>query len=195
MSAKLMKSKFVRRPSVRGIDYLWSYCMDCFQISFVASPGPYAQKIFDFLGIFFVFVNMGPYGSQNFKTLLLPQISFESFQTFFWNFFSVVLTKVLFWIFEIWSFRFFNEFFIFTFATYGETKPSSTWKTNDRRSNQIEIWASGVSIHCTHGTIYTKYWPPRLKFHSVSFYDQSFSRYRLVENRNMPNDLRMSIIT
>ncbi len=79
------------RPSVRGIDYLWSYCMDCFQISVVASPRPYAQTIFsffkkkkkfDFLGFFFIFVNMGPYGSQNFKTLLLPQIIFESFQTF-----------------------------------------------------------------------------------------------------------------
>ncbi len=31
---------------------------------------------------FFVFVNMGPHESQNFKTLLLPQISFESFQPF-----------------------------------------------------------------------------------------------------------------
>ena len=31
---------------------------------------------------FFVFINVGPYGSQNFRTLLLPQITFESFQTF-----------------------------------------------------------------------------------------------------------------
>ncbi len=92
----------VRRPSsVCGIDYLWSYCMDCLQISVVASPGPYAQTFFfhfwrifffNFLGFFFDFVNMGPYGSQNFKTLLLFKIfqndskgfkiSFESFQTF-----------------------------------------------------------------------------------------------------------------
>ncbi len=55
MSAELMKSKFVRRPSVRhpssvcGIDYLWSYCMDFFQILVVASPGPYAQTLFSFL--------------------------------------------------------------------------------------------------------------------------------------------------
>ncbi len=96
MSAELMKSKFVRRLSsvvhlsVCGIDYLWSYCMDFFQILVVASPGPYAQtfssflkKTFsDFLRIFFVFVNMGPYGSKTFKTLLLPQKAFESFQTF-----------------------------------------------------------------------------------------------------------------
>ncbi len=54
MSAELMKSKFVRpssvvrRPSVCGIDYLWSYCMDFFQILVVASPGPYGQKFFHF---------------------------------------------------------------------------------------------------------------------------------------------------
>ncbi len=65
--------------------------MDFFQILVVASPGPYAQTFFfifekkiffDFLRIFFVFVNMGPYGSKNFKTLLLLQIAAESFQTF-----------------------------------------------------------------------------------------------------------------
>ena len=36
----------------------------------------------NFNDFFFVFLNMGPYGSQDFKTLLLHQISFESFQTF-----------------------------------------------------------------------------------------------------------------
>ena len=38
------------RPSLCGIDYLWSYCMDFFQILVVASLGSYAQK---FLYIFF----------------------------------------------------------------------------------------------------------------------------------------------
>ncbi len=66
--------------------------MDFFQILVVASPGPYAQtffffifernNVFDFLWIFFVFVNIGLYGSENFKTLLLHQITFKSFQTF-----------------------------------------------------------------------------------------------------------------
>ncbi len=61
--------------------------MDCFQISVVASPGPYAQTFFfnfgnsffffffDFLGFFFVFVNKEPYGSQNFKTLLVTAVA------------------------------------------------------------------------------------------------------------------------
>ncbi len=35
-----------------------------------------------FSGFFFAFVNMGLYGSKNVKRLLLPQITFESFQTF-----------------------------------------------------------------------------------------------------------------
>ncbi len=66
--------------------------MDSFQIPVVASPGPYAQTFcfifekniffFIFQDFFFVFINMGPYGSQNFKTLLLPQITFEFFQAF-----------------------------------------------------------------------------------------------------------------
>ncbi len=39
----------VRRPSsICGINYLWSYCMDFFQILVVASPGPYAQTFFSF---------------------------------------------------------------------------------------------------------------------------------------------------
>ena len=85
-----MKSKFVCRLSVCGIDYLWSYCMYFLQLLVVASPGRYAQtfcfhfwikKLFWFLRILFVFFNMGPHGSQNFKTLLFPQITFESFQT------------------------------------------------------------------------------------------------------------------
>ncbi len=38
--------------------------------------------VFDFSGILFVFINMGPYGSQNFKTLLLPQIALKLFKTF-----------------------------------------------------------------------------------------------------------------
>ncbi len=51
---------------------------------------PYRQIIFsvfqnfeflNFNDFFFVFVNMGPYGRENFKTLLLLQIAAESFQT------------------------------------------------------------------------------------------------------------------
>ncbi len=34
------------------------------------------------LGFLFVFVNMGPYGTKNFTTLLLLQIAAESFQAF-----------------------------------------------------------------------------------------------------------------
>ncbi len=58
------------------------------QILVVASPGHMPRRFFHFWQKFiltfyeFVFVNMWLYGSQNFKTLLLPQITFESFQTF-----------------------------------------------------------------------------------------------------------------
>ena len=55
----------------------------------VASPRPYVEAIclfvylfFIFLRIVFVFVNMGPYGSENFETPLLLQIAVEIFETF-----------------------------------------------------------------------------------------------------------------
>ncbi len=63
---------------------------------------------------------MRPYGSQNSKTLLLPQITFESFQTF--SEFSSRLSsqiKVRFWIFESLSFGFFTIFDIINMGPYG----------------------------------------------------------------------------
>ncbi len=65
--------------------------MDFFQILVVASPGPYARIFFlilifffliFFLRIVFVFINMGPNGSENFKTPNLLQNATESIQTF-----------------------------------------------------------------------------------------------------------------
>ncbi len=49
-SSVVRRSSSALRPSsVCGIDYLWSYCMDFFQILVVASPGPYLQMFFSFL--------------------------------------------------------------------------------------------------------------------------------------------------
>ena len=67
-----------------------------------------------FLRILFVFVNMGPYGSKNFKTLLLLQIAAECFQTspefysqkYVWDF----------WNYKNWNF---NDFFFFVFVNMG----------------------------------------------------------------------------
>ena len=141
---------------------------------------------------------MGPYGSQDFKTLLLLQIAAESFQTFsefssqwstqnyvwdFWNFenwnfndsFSLTWEtkgaktskrysslksvvnpfklffdfssqwssqKVLFWIFEILSFRFLTNFFFkFTIVP----KNPIIWKTE---------WNLGLTGECS---VYTWY--------------------------------------
>ncbi len=94
--------------------------MDFFQILVVASPGSYARmffelfekKIFDFffLRIFFVFVKMGPYGSENFKMLLLLQMAPESFQLFL-NFLPNGLHKTTFGIFEILNLWFLTFFF------------------------------------------------------------------------------------
>ncbi len=82
-------------------------------------------KVFRFslFFFFFVFVNMGPYGSQNFKMLLLPQISFESFQPFT-EFSSQWSSQKYCTVLDFWNFGFpiFNEFLNFNFVPYGETK-------------------------------------------------------------------------
>ncbi len=46
MSAELMKSKFVRRPC-RNYLNLRTYWADFFQLSVVASPGPYTHTFFN----------------------------------------------------------------------------------------------------------------------------------------------------
>ncbi len=51
------------------------------------------------LQIFFIFVDMGPYGSENFKTLLL-QIAAETFQ-FFLNSLPIGPHKTMFGIYEM----------------------------------------------------------------------------------------------
>ena len=104
---------FVRRPCR---NYLRTYWADSFQISVVVSPGPYPQTVFGifekkkcmfkFFRIFFFRflvnqVNMGPYGSQKLQN------------------FSVVLTKVLYWTFEILSFWFLRIFFRVDIGPYG----------------------------------------------------------------------------
>ncbi len=74
---------------------------------------------------FFVFVNMGPYGSQNFKTLLLPQINFESFLPFL-NFLLIGPHKstVFFcFVFQILSFWFLTNFERHQCTLWGNQKP------------------------------------------------------------------------
>ncbi len=73
----------VRRPSVTSITTeVTAWIAFKFQLWLPLVHMSSFHFFFLFFRIFFfVFVNMGPYGSQNFKTLILPQISFESFQT------------------------------------------------------------------------------------------------------------------
>ncbi len=74
---------------------------------------------------------------------------YDSFKLFL-NFFSVVLTKVLIWIFKILSFLFLTNFLISPLYPMGKPKTSITgnWKMSDCRAKRSEIWALGVSIHC-----------------------------------------------
>ncbi len=58
-----------------------------------------------FLTFFFVFINVGPYGTKIFRTLPLSN-HYSIFRNFYWIFFSIGFTKVRFWIFDILNFWF-----------------------------------------------------------------------------------------
>ena len=64
-------------------------------------------------------------------------------------------------------------------------QPFSRYKVVENR--QYTEWPQNNLKHlqciCRKYPVYTEYSPPRTKFHSVSFYDQPFSRYKVVENR------------
>ena len=122
MSAQLMKSKFVHRPSIvrpsvcqlslnlmHGLlsnfscGFPWAIRSDFFWI--------FEKKFFfDFLRIFFVFVNMGPNGSENFKTLLLQIVAkcFETCPEFFSQWSSQNYVRD-FWNFEFLITNFFRK--------------------------------------------------------------------------------------
>ncbi len=67
---------------------------------------------------------MGPYGSKNFKTLLLLQIAAQSFETCP-EFSSQWSLQNYFWDFWNFEFQIFNEYFLnfkFTIVAYWENK-------------------------------------------------------------------------
>ncbi len=84
---------------------------------------------------------MGPYGSKNFKTLPLPQITFESFQTFSDFVFTVVLTNLKycfgFWKFCVSDFSDFSPLY-----PMGKPKTSIIRKSSGRR-NGVKFGSPG----------------------------------------------------
>ena len=130
-----------------------------------SSPWPSQKYCFGFLEvlswrfftILFTFINMGPYGSKNFKTLLLPQINFS------WIFISVVLTNLFLYFFFIFLIFDFFRLYNFSQIFVGEIS-LSPWchirkqntaiisKGSYHRMKRSEIWSSGAIILCKEGT-------------------------------------------
>ncbi len=93
MSAELIKSKFVHRPSVAYVATISESVKMCrFLTNFSCNFLPLGHtlgRFFKFLNkarfpiirIFSILVNMGPNGNKNVKTLL-PRIAFKLFQNF-----------------------------------------------------------------------------------------------------------------
>ncbi len=70
-------------------------------------------KILGLMMLLFFVNNIPKVVSGQQLVTMLPSNLLWILSNFFWNFFSVVLTKVLFWIFEILSFWFFRHFVLF----------------------------------------------------------------------------------
>ena len=110
--------------------YLRTYWADSFQISVVASPGPYPQTfcLKNFWGkcisgFFFSFsLTYDAMGSKTSKRYS----SLKSLLNFFWIFLSVVLTKVLF--LDFWNFELliFHYFFRVNMGPYGSSLQKAT---------------------------------------------------------------------
>ncbi len=168
MSAELMKSKFVRRLS-SVVNYLRTYWADFFQISAVASTGPYTQTFWEFLTtkcifqfsfFFSFFVNMGPYGSKKTSKRYSTSNHFCIFSNF-WIFFSEVLTKELFWIFDILSFfTIFDE--LFSKISNSPLYPMGNWKVRD--THVVTIYVNRKPYVELNGTItFDLVWPWNVK--------------------------------
>ncbi len=128
---------------------------------------------------------MGPYGSQSFKTLLLPQITIWTFSTFSWIFFSVVLTKVLFWIFELLSFRFLTFFLILPLYPMGKPKTSISGKRATVERNGVKFGPQGWVFNVHRGTFDTSVINVILgSFGAFPIFEKPVSRKRLVIERN-----------
>ncbi len=114
----------VRRPCR---NYLRTYWADCFQISVMASPGPYTQSCFevlktkmhfqifeDFVFLFvLIMLTWDPMVAKTSKCYSSLK-SLLNLSHLFWIFLSVVLAKIRFWILEILSFWFFTICFSFS---------------------------------------------------------------------------------
>ena len=91
-----------------------------------------------FWRICFVFVNMGPYGSQNFKTPLLPQITFEYFRTFSDFFYQWSSQK---YCFEFLKFRVFDfSGFFFSFSLTWDSMGAKTSKRYSSHKSLLNLF-------------------------------------------------------
>ena len=146
MSAEPIVWDFVRRLSVRVAIISEPNALISFNFWLLLPLGHMLKQLFSFskffflffLRIFFVFVNMRPCGSKNFKTLLLLQIVAKSFQTFpeFSSQWSSQNYIWDFWNFENWNF---NEFYSFL-LTWDPTCMGVNISKHYSYESQPKVW-------------------------------------------------------
>ncbi len=152
----------------------------------------------DFLRIFLVFVNMGPYRSPDFKTLLL-QIAAESFQTY--SEFSSQLSSQNyvwdFWNFENWNF---NELLltlkclrsIWGHSVHFRFSKTCIAKMAGRRAKRRKFGPRGW-VFSVHRVLLTLQWLRSFWGHSVhsGFWQVCISKMLVVERNGLKFGLRV----
>ncbi len=122
----MTQASVVRRPSVvRKLRFLGNRCIDLDQILWKAAYPPYLQTYFFsffkilnfqiFTILFSLFVNMRPYGNQNFKMLVLPQIAPKFSETSPEFFSPIFLQSYFFGFLRFWILT----GFVFVFVNIG----------------------------------------------------------------------------
>ncbi len=141
-------------------------------------------EIWNFNDFFFVFDNMGPYGSETVKILFLLQIAAICFQICpdigsRWSSqnYGGIFFKV--------KFPILNNIWISNSPLYPTegTNTSIVWKKNDRREKRSEMWDSRAVIEhisCTFGIAAFKFFFGDHSMHFAIFPKMPFSKWRFL---------------
>ncbi len=119
-----------------GCCFPWAICWGHFFIF-------WKKKSLNFFTNIFHFRYHGTLWEPKLQNATAPSNYFWILSNFSWIFFSVVLTKVVFWIFEILSFWFLTNFWNSPLYPVGNPKTSIIWKTSNHRAKLSEIWTNG----------------------------------------------------
>ncbi len=207
MTAELMNSKFVRRSSVCGTSSvrlwhrlslnLFSWISFKFYISWLPraifldvcwilkKKNTFSIFFFWGGGIFFAFVNKGPYGNKTLKTLLLRQIAFKSCQTF-----PDISSQCCFGCLKFWDFDFSQIFEIRHIILWENPKLQLSVKQAAVERNGVKLRPLGWVLNVRRVLLALKW---LRSFGAFSTCDKSVSRKRLAVEQKKKSEWNLGL--